>query len=68
MIRNIRHIQIKKIAYHPNLYKAIITFEKNNMYDESDDIEYIKLKELYNPKWIEKNKNNKNNKNYNKKI
>ena len=27
--------------------------------------EYIKLKELYNPKWIEKNKNNKN---YNKKI
>tara|TARA_Y100001951_G_scaffold97616_1_gene97500 strand:+ start:291 stop:464 length:174 start_codon:yes stop_codon:yes gene_type:complete len=43
MIRNIRHIQIKKVAYHPNLFKAIITFEKSNVnYDESDDIEYIK--------------------------
>ena len=56
MIKNIRHIQIKKIAYHPNLYKAIITFEKNNMYDESDDIEYIKLKELERIKKIIKNK------------
>ena len=68
MIKNIRHIQIKKIAYHPNLYKAILTYEDTEhkyKYDESDDIEYIKLKELYNPKWIEKNKNNKN---YNKKI
>ena len=47
MIRNIRHIQIKKVAYHPNLFKAIITFEKPNInYDESDDIEYIKLREL----------------------
>ena len=46
MIRNIRHIQIKKIAYCPNLFKAIITFEShgmiNNKYDESDDIEHIK--------------------------
>jgi len=40
MIRNIRHIQIKKIA--PNLFKAIITFKDDNMHDESDDIEYIK--------------------------
>tara|TARA_R100001594_G_scaffold145493_1_gene195763 strand:- start:1320 stop:1508 length:189 start_codon:yes stop_codon:yes gene_type:complete len=47
MIRNIRHIQIKKIAYHPKLYQAVITFEKtNNEYDESDDIEYIKLRDL----------------------
>ena len=51
MIRNIRHIQIKKIAYHPKLYQAIITFEKsNNEYDESDDIEYIKLRDLENLK------------------
>ena len=46
MIRNIRHIQIKKIAYCPNLFKAVITFEGhgmvNNEYDESDDLEYIK--------------------------
>ena len=47
MIRNIRHIQIKKVAYHPNLFKAVITFEKPTIdYDESDDIEYIKLRDL----------------------
>tara|TARA_R110000824_G_scaffold7908_3_gene36060 strand:+ start:2983 stop:3207 length:225 start_codon:yes stop_codon:yes gene_type:complete len=47
MIRNIRHIQIKKIAYHPNLFKAILTYEApRTKYDESDDIEYIKLKDL----------------------
>jgi len=50
MIRNIRHIQIKKIAYCPNLFIAIITFESHGMienihYDESDDIEYIKFLE-----------------------
>ena len=46
MIRNIRHIQIKKVAYCPNLFKAIITFEgSDNSYDESDDLEYIKYLE-----------------------
>ena len=45
MIRNIRHIQIKKVAYAPNLFKAIITYEKHpTEYDESDDIEYQKRK------------------------
>ena len=33
ILRNIRHIQIKKIAYCPNLFKAIITYEDNS-YDE----------------------------------
>ena len=54
MIRNIRHIQIKKIAYTPNLFKAIITYEAHpTEYDESDDIEYQKglmnklIKEYY---------------------
>mgnify|MGYP003626906164 CR=1 FL=1 len=47
MIRNIRHIQIKKVAYHPNLFKAVLTYEENKYkYDESDEIEYIKLREL----------------------
>jgi len=47
MIRNIRHIQIKKVAYHPNLFKAILTYEHTpTKYDESDDIEYIKLRDL----------------------
>lgn len=49
MIRNIRHIQIKKIAYHPNLYKAILTYEDTpTKYDESDDIEYMKYLESQN--------------------
>ena len=47
ILRNIRHIQVKKVAYHPNLFKAIITFERSNIqYDESDEIEYIKLQDL----------------------
>lgn len=47
ILRNIRHIQVKKIAYHPNLFKAVITFERFNIqYDESDEIETIKLQEL----------------------
>jgi len=54
LIRNIRHIQIKQVAYHPNLFKAVITFEKTNIhYKENDEIEYlnnvledIKLKDL----------------------
>tara|TARA_R100000654_G_scaffold17460_2_gene36544 strand:- start:1323 stop:1508 length:186 start_codon:yes stop_codon:yes gene_type:complete len=61
MIKNIRHIQIKKVAYHPRIFQAIITFEEHKYkYDESDDIEYIKLKELERKK--------KQNKNYNDKI
>ena len=54
MIRNIRHIQIKKIAYHPKLFQAIITFEENNSYDESDEIEEIKLKQFQNLKLFKK--------------
>ena len=47
ILRNIRHIQVKKVAYHPNLFKAVITFERSNIqYDESDEIETIKLQEL----------------------
>jgi hypothetical protein len=47
ILRNIRHIQVKKVAYHPNLFKAVITFERFNIqYDESDEIETIKLQEL----------------------
>ena len=46
MIRNIRHIQIKKIAYSPRLFQAILTYEEpNNQHDESDDIEYTKYLE-----------------------
>ncbi len=63
MIRNIRHIQIKKIAHHPKLYQAIITYEdqstKHNpiQYDNSDDINYLSnFYEYIKSKDIEKNK------------
>jgi len=47
MIKNIRHIQIKKVIDSPNLYKAIIIYEQK--YDacfKNDDIESVKLREL----------------------
>tara|TARA_R100001594_G_scaffold839_1_gene3440 strand:- start:425 stop:607 length:183 start_codon:yes stop_codon:yes gene_type:complete len=59
MIRNIRHIQIKRVAYHPNLFKAILTFEEHKYkYDESDDIEYVKLRDLEKTKKVVKARNN----------
>mgnify|MGYP003132776435 FL=1 len=59
MIRNIRHIQIKKVAYHPNLFKAVLTFEEHKYkYDESDDIEYVKLRELEKNKKVIEARNN----------
>jgi hypothetical protein len=43
MIKVVRHIQLDKIAYLPNLFKAIITYETySNEYDGSDDLEYHK--------------------------
>ena len=47
MIKNIRHIQIKKIIDASNLYKAIIIYEQqNNVWREREDIEETKLMEL----------------------
>tara|TARA_B100000900_G_scaffold309635_1_gene268339 strand:- start:2665 stop:2844 length:180 start_codon:yes stop_codon:yes gene_type:complete len=47
MIKNIRHIQIKKIIDASNLYKAIIIYEQqNNVWTEREDIEETKLMEL----------------------
>ena len=37
IFRNIKHIQIKKVAYTPNLYKAILTFEDT----ENKDIKKV---------------------------
>ena len=44
MIRNIRHIQVKKIAYCPNLFKAIITYDSSTI-DDNDTKEYRKYLE-----------------------
>ena len=47
MIKNIRHIQIKKLIGSPNLFQAIITYEKNKIdMLEHDDIETIKIRDL----------------------
>tara|TARA_B110001454_G_C12682389_1_gene418654 strand:+ start:1020 stop:1214 length:195 start_codon:yes stop_codon:yes gene_type:complete len=43
VIKSVRHIQLKKIAYTPNLYKAVVYYESHSTeYDESDDLEYQK--------------------------
>jgi hypothetical protein len=43
LVKAVRHIQIKKIAYSPKLFQAIITYESHPFeYDESDDIEHQK--------------------------
>ena len=55
MIKVVRHIQLNKIAYSPNLFKAIITYETySNEYDESDDLEYQKelMNKLLKDKWF----------------
>ena len=40
LVKAVRHIQIKKIAFTPQLYCAIITYEAHpTEFDESDDIE-----------------------------
>ena len=43
LVKSIRHIQIKKISYHPKLFEASITYEPHpTLFDESDDLEYQK--------------------------
>jgi hypothetical protein len=52
LIKSVKHIQIKQIAFSPKLYEALITYEPYDkhptqvwhptQYDESDDIEYQK--------------------------
>ena len=49
LVKTIRHIQIKKISFTPQLYTAIVTYETHpteydeyGEYDESDDIEHQK--------------------------
>ena len=48
VIRAVRYIRGNKIASSPNLYKSIVLSDNqfSSEYDESDDIEYIKLREL----------------------
>tara|TARA_R110002110_G_scaffold157843_1_gene354905 strand:- start:142 stop:303 length:162 start_codon:yes stop_codon:yes gene_type:complete len=43
VIKSVRRIQIKNIAYHPHIFKAIIKETHPTEHDESDDLELIKL-------------------------
>ena len=55
LVKSIRHIQIKKIAYHPKLFEASITYEPHpTLYDESDDLEYQKslMNKLIKDEWF----------------
>jgi|TARA_Y100001973_G_C5140096_1_gene302470 hypothetical protein len=55
LVKSIRHIQIKKISYHPKLFEASITYEPHpTLYDESDDLEYQKslMNKLIKDEWF----------------
>jgi hypothetical protein len=50
VVKAVRRVQVKKIAYCPNLFKAIITYEMHSHpteHDESDDIEAQKELMIY---------------------
>jgi hypothetical protein len=43
LVKSVRHIQVKQIAYCPKLFQMIIEYEPHpTEYDESDDLEYQK--------------------------
>ena len=47
MIKVVRYIQLKKISYSPNLFKANIIYSPyTNQFDESDEIELNKQKKI----------------------
>ena len=55
LVKCVRHIQVKKIAYCPTLFKAVITYEPySTEFDESDDLEYQKdlMNNLINDRWF----------------
>ena len=55
IVKSIRHIQIKQVAYIPRLFEASITYEPHpTIYDESDDLEYQKtlINRLIDDEWF----------------
>jgi len=61
LVKSIRHIQINKIAFSPQLYSAIITYESHpTEHDESDDIEAQKnlINSLIKDNWFVKSDHN----------
>tara|TARA_R110000824_G_scaffold18039_3_gene72241 strand:- start:1054 stop:1323 length:270 start_codon:yes stop_codon:yes gene_type:complete len=55
LVKSVRHIQIKQIAYSPKIFQAIIDYETHpTNYDESDDIEYQKqlMNDLLKTNWF----------------
>tara|TARA_R110000824_G_scaffold157869_3_gene331402 strand:- start:2976 stop:3164 length:189 start_codon:yes stop_codon:yes gene_type:complete len=58
VIKSVRRVQVKQIAYCPNIFKAVITYEMHpTEYDESDDIEAQKELMEY---WFKTRFNKKN--------
>ena len=55
LVKSIRHIQVKQISYHPQLFQAIIEYQPHpTLYDESDDLEYQKqlMNDLVKHNWF----------------
>ena len=63
LVKAVRHIQIKKIAFKPELYTVLITYEthpRSTAFNESDDIEHQKIliNKLINDNWFIKSSTN----------
>ena len=44
LVKSVRHIQVKRISFHPKLFEAIITYQPHpTESDESDELETAKL-------------------------
>ena len=55
LVKSVRHIQVKKIAYAPKLFEMLIEYEPHpTEYDESDDLEYQKqlMNDLVKSNWF----------------
>ena len=55
IVKSVRHIHIQKIAFTPNLFQAIITYEPHPYEgDETDELERQKglVNKLINDKWF----------------
>jgi len=55
LVKSIRHVQINKISYSPELFQAVIGYEPHpTQYDESDQLEDQKnlVNKLLNDNWF----------------
>ena len=51
LVKSVRHIQVKRISFHPKLFEAIITYQPHpTESDQSDELEYKKHHDILSEK------------------